>query len=140
MKNKIQTILALIGAGVLIVILVFIFQLPSISPRHLLIGDRTLGGGDYLILELVVGAIASLIITFLVAAVWERLALYIAGLSVGIQVLWIYFTQQYIASANSLVELLSRLAEPGGVVLGAIAAIFLAHSIKSRLRKPSKPD
>ena len=138
MENKLpsfRTILSLAGAVLLIVILVLVFQLPSLSPRHFLIGNRTFGTGTYWALEIAVGAITSMIITLVAAIAWRKLALWIAALSIGIQVLWLYVTQTYLVPADSLVELLSRLAEPGGIVFGAAGAVLLINSLKITLRR-----
>jgi hypothetical protein len=121
--------MSLIGGAVAIVVLVFILQLPSLSIRGLVIGERVVGGGQFWLLEFIAGAMTSAIITGVAVLLFRRLMLWIGVISVLVQVVWTAFTQSFFTPADSFVEAALQSAEIMGIIVGATIAILVARGL-----------
>jgi hypothetical protein len=141
MENKrsgIRTTMAVIGGVVVIAVLIFILQLPGLSIRGLVTGERVLGGGQFWLLEFIAGALTSAIITGVAVLLFRRLMLWVGALSVVLQSVWLVLTQTFHAPADSLAEILFRSAEFAGIIAGAAIAIFVARGIFNARATPAK--
>lgn len=136
--SRTQTAIAVIGGAVVVAVLIFVLQLPGISIRGLVVGERVLGGGQFWLLELIAGAITSLIITGIAVLVFRRLALWIGVMSVVMQLAWLVLTQSFHTPADSFAEVAFRSAEFVGIVVGAAVAILVARGIFNARAKPAK--
>jgi hypothetical protein len=137
-RSDARTAISLLGGAAVIGVLVFVLQLPSLSIRSLIVGERVVGGGQFWLLELIAGALTSAIITAVAIAVFRRLALWIGMMSIAIQVVWMLFTQSFATPADSFAEIVFRSAELVGIVAGAVLAILVARGISNVRAKPVK--
>ncbi len=137
-RSGTQTTLAVIGGAVVIAVLIFVLQLPGISIRGLVVGERVLGGGQFWLLEFIAGALTSAIITAVAVVLFRRLMLWVGVISVVLQLAWLVLTQTFHAPADSLVEIMFRSAEAVGIVAGAVIAIFVARGIFNARATPAK--
>ena len=135
-RRTIRIAVAAFGALFVIVLVMFLLQLPFLSPRKLIIGERVLGGGQFCILEALAGMVSSLIITIAAAVLAKDLMVWIAVLSSTIQIIWLAFTETYLLPLNSAAEFTFRAAEPLGVIVGAAIAVLIARGITSYRRRP----
>lgn len=76
-----------------------------------------------------------MIITLVAVFLGKTLKFWIAVLSSAMQLLWLAITQDHVAPSDSGAELLFRLAEPLGIVLGAVVAVLL---VRGMLPPPAK--
>src|SRR6266705_728786 len=104
-RSNTQTAMVLLGGALLIAVLVFVLQLPSLSIRGLIVGERVVGGGQFWLLELIAGALTSVIITGVAVLLFQRLMLWVGVMSVVIQLAWMAFTQTFLVSADSVAEI-----------------------------------
>ena len=128
-RSRSQTTIAVIGGAVVIAVLLFVLQLPGLSIRGLVVGERVVGGGQFWLLEFIAGALTSAIITGVAVLLFRRLMLWMGAMSVVLQLAWLVLTQTFHAPADSIVEILFRSAECAGIVAGAAIAIFVARGI-----------
>lgn len=134
-----QTAVLLVGGAILIAVLVFILQLPSLSIRGLIVGERIVGGGQFWLLELIAGALTSVIITGIAVLLFRRLMLWVGVISVVIQLAWMASTQSFLTPVDSAAEVVFRSAEVVGIVAGAVIAVLVARGIFNARQKPAKP-
>jgi hypothetical protein len=137
MENVRSNAVILIAGVVVAAILAFLLQLPGLSIRTLLVGERTVGGGQFWLLEMIAGALTSLIITGIAVLLLRRLMLWVAAISVAIQLASMAFTQSYHMPADSVAEIMFRSAEVIGIVAGAVIAVLVARGLFTARQKPA---
>lgn len=131
-----RTAALLLGAAIAISILILVLQLPDLSVRRLLHGERVVASGQFWLLEMLAGAITSLIITAITILLFRRLLLWVSGLSVVMQLAWMAFTLRFASPADSIGEFAFRSAEIVGIVAGAALAVLAARGILSAKDTP----
>lgn len=136
MRSRTQTTLAVIGGAVLVAVLIFVLQLPGLSVRSLVVGERILGGGQFWLLEFIAGALTSAIITGVAVLLFRRLMLWMAALSVLMQFIWLMVTQTF-HGPDSFAEMMFRSAEFAGIIAGAALALLVARGLFSNRAKPA---
>jgi hypothetical protein len=127
----------LVGAAVVIAVLVLILQLPSVSVRKLLHGERIVAGGQFWLLELLAGGITSLIITGAAVLLFRRLMIWVSAISVVMQLAWMAFTLEFATAAGSIPDVAFRSAEPIGILVGAAFAVLITRGISSARQGPT---
>jgi len=119
----------LVGAAVLIAVLVVVLQLPSLSMRKLLHGERVVASGQFWLLEMLVGGITSFIITGITGLLLRRLMLWVSAMSVVMQLVWMAFTLKFASPPGSIAEVAFRSAEIVGVLVGAALAVLVVRGV-----------
>jgi hypothetical protein len=130
-RSNVRTVIVLVGGTVVIAVLVFILQLPSLSIRGLIVGERIVAGGQFWLLELTAGALTSGIITGVTVLLFRRLVLWVGVTSVVMQLAWMAFTQSFATPVGSFADIAFRSAEFVGIVVGAVIAVLVARGILS---------
>lgn len=127
MKGVINNIARAFGVGVLIVVLNFFFQLPSVSYfiKSFFFEYGTLNSAQYWFFELFVNMSVSAAITSLAFLLVRSVALLTVVISIGVQILWYFIFHRYYASPDSIGELLFRSSGFIGIVLGAYLPLFV---------------
>lgn len=131
-SSNTRTAAVLVGGAIVITVLVFVLQLPSLSLRGLIVGERIVGGGQFWLLELIAGALTSVIITGISVLLFRRLMFWVGVISVVIQLAWTASTQSFFTPADSVAEIVFRSAEVVGIVAGAVIAVLVARGIFPR--------
>jgi hypothetical protein len=119
----------LIAAAAVIAVLVIVLQLPGISVRKLLHGERVVASGQFWILELLAGGITSFIITGITVLLFRRVMIWVGAVSILMQLAWMTLTLEFASPAGSIGEVAFRTAEPVGIVLGAVLAVLVARGL-----------
>ena len=138
LSSRSQTTIAVIGGAVVIAVLVFVLQLPGLSIRGLVVGERVLGGGQYWLLQFIAGALTSAIVTGVTVFLFRRLILWLGALSIVLQLAWLVLTQTFHAPAESIAEIFFRSAECVGIVVGAAIAVLVMRGIFNARTTPVK--
>lgn len=127
--SRTRTVALLVGAAVIIAVLVVVLQLPSLSVRKLLHGERVVASGQFWLLEMLAGGITSFIITGIPGLLLRRLMLWVSAMSVVMQFVWMAFTLKFASPAGSIAEMAFRSAEIVGVLVGAALAVLVVRGV-----------
>lgn len=115
--------------------LAFLLQMPPISLRGTLIGNRIYTAPELGAMEFGVGLIASIVILAICLLTIRRPPLWLIVIAVIVQLVWNEFARGFSVDAHGLAELVIRYAQQVGVVVGGVV-VFMGIKILSR-RKDS---
>lgn len=112
-------------------VLVFILQMPPISLRGALIGNRIFTAPELGAMEFAVGLIASIVVLAICLLTIRRPALWLIVTAVIVQLVWNEFARGFSVDTQGLAELVIRYAQQVGVVIGGVV-VFMGMKFLTR--------
>ena len=121
-------------SAVISLIAIFLLHQPSLSLHKIVIGDRVFTFFEMAALELIVGAVTSLLVVAVCALVSRRLSIAMIVVAATVQILWIEFEWGFSVKATDAKEMAVRFAGELGVEAATAALMFWKSKRAADLR------
>jgi hypothetical protein len=140
LKSTIRSITRTVGVGLLIIVLNFIVQLPSIFNliRSFFSSYGALNETQYWFFDFSLNITIAAVITALALLLVHGRMLLTVVISIVVQLLWYFLFHSYFDSAESIGELLFRASGAIGIILGSSLPLFVVWRWLGRGSKDSK--
>ena len=130
----IKSVAKVAGAVILILVLNFIFQLPSFFEfiRSFFFAHGTLTSIQYWFFDLFVNMTVSAVITVLALLLVRGMPLSIVVISIVVQLVWYLIFHNYVGSPETIGDVLLRTSGFLGLVLGASLPLIIVKSMREQ--------